>query len=559
MFRSISAINFFSWKNLQFDFNSGVTLITGANLDDNTSEGAGKSSIPNALCWGLYGTLPKDVNIDDVITTGEKSCCVVIILEDGTKITRLRKPNTLSIEVNGVIQQGKDSKETQTLINNLLGMSFDTFCQSVYFAQNYSNKFITATQENKAKILSELQDLSVFDKASKQSSEKAKDIKNNVLLKLTMAQGYTESEINHIKSEIKTYEQLSHNFDTDKNNKLEEIMIRSYNMTLKITDLENQMKSINFDNIENKMQESNDIEKQLIEVRNQLYHINQLKTYAVDHTNCPTCGQDLPGSENIIIPDDAELKQRHQILSTQKGIVDLEVASLLTKKNYNSLLEDRLKLTIEQKNQVVIDIENTQKMENPHILHLDQLKVNKQGIYLKLDKINEDIVLQTQLQNRYEYLKDGFKQIKSYIFQSLLSELNRSTNRYLSELFEVPAYITFDNISDDGDISKIKTTVLLNGYERSLGLLSGGQFRRVQLAVDFALSDIVSQRSKSPINIRILDESFKDLSEQSMERLVSVLQKMSGSTILIEHNSIIKNIVNRVYKVQLQDGISTHE
>src|SRR5665213_2123658 len=83
MFKRITAKNFFSWESLEFDFQSGVTLITGENLDDGTSEGAGKSSIANAMCWALYGQLPKDTNIDDVIRTGEKSCIVTVQLTNG--------------------------------------------------------------------------------------------------------------------------------------------------------------------------------------------------------------------------------------------------------------------------------------------------------------------------------------------------------------------------------------------------------------------------------------------------------------------------------------------
>ena len=443
-------------------------------------------------------------------------------------------------------------------------MSFDTFCQSVYFAQNYSNKFITATQENKAKILSELQDLSIFDKASKTSSEKAKDIKNSVLVQLNMEKNYADNSIMQIKSEINTFRKLGETFDKDRMAQLDQIIANSYTVSVKINDLENQIKAItNLASIDDKMDESEEIQRQLIECKNELYHINIMKAQkqqAIDNKNCPTCGQGLPkdSCEDIVIPDDTELKSKHDYLKEEHSRLMLECAHLINKKNENSLLKEKVQHLQEQKNQITVEIERVEKLQNPYLDKLEELSISKQKLYHKLEVINQNILLQNRLQTRYEYLKDGFKQIKSYVFQSLLAELNSNTNRYLSELFEVPAYITFDNISDDGEISKIKTTVLLDGNERSLGLLSGGQFRRVQLAVDFALSDIVAQRSKNPINIRILDESFRDLSEQSMERVVGLLQKMSGSTVLIEHNSIIKNIVNRVYKVELKEGISTH-
>ena len=96
----------------------------------------------------------------------------------------------------------------------------------------------------------------------------------------------------------------------------------------------------------------------------------------------------------------------------------------------------------------------------------------------------------------------------------------------------------------------------LDGIRRPLGLYSGGQFRRIQLAVDFAISDIIASRSKSPISLKILDESFKDLSESSMEKLLRLLEQQKGGTILIEHNSIFKSIVNNVFSVEFKDGIS---
>jgi DNA repair exonuclease SbcCD ATPase subunit len=560
MFRKISASNFFSWELLEFDFQSGVTLITGDNLDDGTSEGAGKSSIANALCWALYGELPKDTNIDDVIRTGQKSCMVTVQLNNGSMITRSRKPNQLFIsdwEVTSV-EQGKDVKETQKMIESLIGMSFDTFCQSVYFAQNYTNKFITATQENKAKILSELQDLSVFDKASRQSHEKAKQAKNDHL-QVEIEKGYTYNSLVNADRELKTFEQLSQTFDQDRMTQLDEIIGRSYSVSVKINQLEADIKSIvNLSNIDDKMDELEEISKDLRECHNKLYHINALKTVAANETNCPMCGQDLPGAEKIIIPDDTEFKLKHAYLTEEHTRISLELAHLMNEKNRNSLLQEKLQNLIEQKNQITKEIDRVEKLENPYINKIEEISILRTKLRTKIDNLNDKMNDINKLASRYDYLKDGFKEIKSYVFQSLLSELNRNTNRYLNDLFEVPASIIFDNISDEGDVSKIKTTVMLDGYERSLGLLSGGQFRRVQLAVDFALSDIVAQRSKNPINVRILDESFKDLSEVSMERIVNVLQKMSGSTILIEHNSIIKNIVNRVYKVELKDGVSVH-
>ena len=73
MFNKIEASNLFSWEKLEYDVSKGISQIVGFNYDDNTSEGSGKSSIPNILCWVLYGKIPKEAKIDDVIREGAKS------------------------------------------------------------------------------------------------------------------------------------------------------------------------------------------------------------------------------------------------------------------------------------------------------------------------------------------------------------------------------------------------------------------------------------------------------------------------------------------------------
>ena len=148
-------------------------------------------------------------------------------------------------------------------------------------------------------------------------------------------------------------------------------------------------------------------------------------------------------------------------------------------------------------------------------------------------------------------LKTGYKEIKSFVFNTVLNELSHKTNNYLIQLFEVPISIKFTN-----ENMKIQTKITIDGSERSLGLLSGGQFRRVSLAVDLSLSDIISNRKGSRINLLIMDEYFKDLSEQSMEKCLKLLESLKKPTILIEHNSIFKSIVDNVFEVELTDGVS---
>jgi len=557
MFASIKVKNFFSWESLEFDFKSGVTLIVGKNLDDNTMEGVGKSACINSLCWALFGQLPKDVNIDDVIKTGKSSCVVEVHLTDGTYIVRSRGPNQLYIGHHGSESKevGKDMKETQKKINDLIGMSFDTFMQSVYFAQNYNNKFITANQEQKAKILSELQDLSIFDKAYK----KANDMLRSVKMDLDIARNKLDSEkaIHKIlNTQLIDYNNLNSNFELTKKEQLADFNVRIAELLSKNHLIETEMKEIcNISSIEDKINRLGDANICIVHIQQQLYHIEQLRTSSSDG-KCHSCGQTVSHA-SIKIQDDTDLRQKEEFLKEEISNLGIEIKDLTDKKMKNSILLEKLHSAHEQLSRLKLEVNKLEISINPYEDKInDYLKQTSVGA-CAISKLEDEITVNIKKVNYLEFLKPGYKEIKSYVFQSLLNELNTKTNKYLRDLFDIPAYITFDNVSNEGEISKIQTTVLLDGYERSLGLLSGGQFRRVQLAVDFALSDIVSQRSKSPINIRILDESFKDLSEPSMYKIIDILQKMKGSTILIEHNSLIKSIVTNVFEVQLEKGTSS--
>ena len=77
----------FSIKEAKIDLNDrGLVLIEGVNEDDPSakSNGAGKSSIVDALCWCLYGKTARGVSSDAVVNRKtKKNCCVSVLIQDG--------------------------------------------------------------------------------------------------------------------------------------------------------------------------------------------------------------------------------------------------------------------------------------------------------------------------------------------------------------------------------------------------------------------------------------------------------------------------------------------
>jgi DNA repair exonuclease SbcCD ATPase subunit len=739
MFSRIIATNFLSWERLEFEFQPGVTLIEGFNLDDQTSEGSGKSAILNALCWGLYGRIPKEAKIDDVVRDGHKSCEVVVELLNGTQIVRTRKPNDLYMHQFEVPStqpiKGKDAKETQALIEKEVGMSFETFCQSVYFAQNYPNKFVTATEEDKVKILSEILDLKQYDRARATVMDRLRrlEVESAVSEK---GQASIDMQLSSLDRQQKDYETLRDKLHREREERIINLTMEHDHLVKDLEALEARREALPQASLEDReklaafVQECEEVKKrvtlnlfelrQLAELRKERDRLHEVFTtlsakresfdaaaaelklseyrrdielfqqQKVEITHrmqniaatkrikdetfklhvrklndakrleaaleklrnpgdqkCPTCGTVLSEAdpshmEVAILEKEQELRlanlEAKNVLNDLEAIVvhsdeeekaqlqELSKASLLA---LESAVELQSNLRIHE--HLVHDLDKTaerisemdtkllagsQVSEQEFLDELAQLEAAisdaraqeqqlskaaterdfiekdhrlREGLLKKIEgdleranagaspEVDQKLeqlatervevlerqtallkVLQAQRDQRVrlQSLREGFKEIKAYVFGNILSELTRKANRYLVELFEVPVSIEFSNLSDDGDMAKIRVAVTYDGSERPLGLYSGGQFRRIQLAVDLALSEIVSARGAKPLQLRVLDEYFKDLSETSMDKALHLLEKLPGSTVLIEHNSIFRSIVRNVFRLELEAWVS---
>lgn len=564
MFKQLKATNFFSWEELKFDFKDGLTLIQGFNQDDNTSEGSGKSSVINALSWCLYGQIPaKDITMDEVIREGSKTCSVEVQLISGHTIVRSRNMNDLYIiEPDGKKSKGKDIKETQKKITLLLGMSFETFAQSVFFAQNYNGKFITASQEDKAKVLSELQDLSWCDKSSKAAYDKYKESSLEIN-KLEYQLKQKEETKSLLKAQYSTIKEMNAKIENEKSiniltikskigQNIDQILVYEKDM-ITLNEIGQYLKT-NKDHIK-------DFEEQLMELNTLLSHIKGMEHQylaAKSMKDCPTCGQAI--CREIVEPNYPEdpVKVMAIINDRKEELKERQRQQAEMLEQESRLKESQFKLNFLKKQNLDLELE-LKKAEQSDNGYIDKMA----DIQVKIDEFSNqinDLQIKSNLEHSkgesLKVLREGFKELKSHIFKSLLVQLNHKSNKYLQDFFDVSASISFTNVSEDEEISKIITSVIIDGNERSLGLLSGGQFRRVQIAVDFALSEIVSERRGNPMNIRILDEAFKDLSVNSMTKIIAILEKMPGSTVVIEHNELIKQVVHNTFNVKLVNGIS---
>lgn len=134
---------------------TGLVVIQGKNEDEPsaTSNGAGKSSIPDALMWALFGETARGVSGDAVVNEkAKKNCQVAVVIQDGDSVYQIIRYRKHPVHKNGLyiqvwnpadtfpmgsptpITRGSE-KETEALIVEILGCSKEVFCASIYAGQ----------------------------------------------------------------------------------------------------------------------------------------------------------------------------------------------------------------------------------------------------------------------------------------------------------------------------------------------------------------------------------------------------------------------------------------
>lgn len=200
--------------------NCGLTLIEGRNEDDESanSNGAGKSSLVDALCWCLYGVTGRGVSGDAVINKKAKKECVVGVevwteglncyyIERGRKSSRIGN----NLIVQHVIVDGNDVgsgceltkttvADTQALVNDLLGCSYEIFTSSIYAVQEKMPDLPALTDKNLKTLIEEAAGIDKLQRASEIAHAKYQDC-----VRLTTE---TQGKIENLTSELSNNKKL---------------------------------------------------------------------------------------------------------------------------------------------------------------------------------------------------------------------------------------------------------------------------------------------------------------------------------------------------------------
>lgn len=161
-----------------------VAALTGEN-------GAGKSSVLDAITWALWGKARGDAD-EDRIRAGAQLCKVILRFEVNGRIFRVDRTkkrgkgkssgqSTLTLfDEQGDIS-GATMKETQAAIIDLIKMDYQTFCNSVFLRQGHSDEFTISDPADRKRVLASILGLDQYDALEMLAKARLRESEDSIL------------------------------------------------------------------------------------------------------------------------------------------------------------------------------------------------------------------------------------------------------------------------------------------------------------------------------------------------------------------------------------------
>ena len=596
VFKKLIIHNFLSYGHSEIDLqDKGYCLVSGQNncpKDNALSNGSGKSSWTSAICWALTGeTIQGTTQNIKNINIEEKSCYVTLqfkVNKDEFVITRFKEPKPdMKIMVNGEDKSGKGIRESELALSELLpDLTTNLIASIIILGQGLPCKFSNNSPSGRKEVLEKLSksDFMIEDLKQRlnlrittldESHRKYEDL----ILSDTSKKSIYDKQLEETTEKLKELEK-PHDFDTEissfitKINELE-TSLNERKKALKekikeVTTLNESLRSL-LNEKNTKITEDNEefdsqVKSQYLktkysieaDIKNLEAEIKKLKAIT---DVCPTCGQKIPGAHK---PDTT--KQEENLTTLKESLTNLENKyktnetahiDFLNKINeeYKTSIDNlTLKINTQTKNNETEDADLTLK-------NIELIKLNENKAKAELNKTNYLKELQ-DVQKNIKSLTENVSQLQKEIKEN--TEQKTSIENHLNVLSQMSTLIKRDfrgvllsNVISFIDMkAKEYAQDIFGSNELEFKLdgnnidilycnkmfesLSGGEKQKVDLIIQFAIRDMMSQYLDFSSNILVLDEITDNLDSIGCNNVLNLISSKLNdieSVFIISHHA----------------------
>ena len=512
IFKKVRWKNFLSTGNqfteIELD-RSPTTLIIGEN-------GAGKSTILDALCFGLFNKPFRNIAKKQLVNSVNNGSSVVEVeFSVGTKevkVVRGIKPNSFEVYVNGnMINQDANARDYQKhLEQQIMGLNYRSFTQVVILGSSTFVPFMQLPTKARREVVEDILDIKIFSlmnfllkNKTKELNEETRNVQYEYDLtkeKINLQEKFIKEVVNN-KSEIIAENQqkvFDNNFTI--NSRKEDIVGLEQEKDKLSYDAEEQAK------LEQKI---NKLSKTEAALQNRKDNHDRQIQFFKDNDECPTCEQSITdatkqtqiesrgtkvgeiteGLRQLEELENAEKSKLDVIISNLEAIRhhDVEIAKIRASIKEMESFNEKLKKDIETYEKGQVSDDDKEK--------LLKLKGKLEHVEEQKSKLTEDKFYIDVARN---LLQDTG--IKTKIIKQYLPIMNKLVNTYLSSM---DFFVNF-NI-DENFNETIKSRFR---DEFSYASFSEGEKMRIDLALLFTWRAIAKMKNSTNTNLLILDEIF---------------------------------------------------
>jgi DNA repair exonuclease SbcCD ATPase subunit len=619
---AMTVSGFGPFKDMQeVSWDSPSTLVLGHSFDASASEsnGTGKSSLFKALTWALYGETPDGSSGNDILNQRSKVASVTVSFKDGKRDGYVNRSRTqgntkakfcLMDSKQNVIEEVDGAKLVAQSVERLLGMDWPTFKNTIMYCQGDYKRFAdpSTTDSERKSILRKILGLEVIADCAALSRKRISTLKQERTGlegqhgELERSIGFAKSNLDDAKIDRDNWTKEQEQKKTDLEGDTRRLKKKLAGMTVaegemnraqagaekaqkQVDDLDGEKdilvdkKAEWYDKFRAKEHNKTDHQR----VESEL--LRKLKALDVD--KCPVCDSKMSGKSPKAYKADLEKQLKDVRLTIEDvtgliqqlekewracdtaidGVVDNQNELCAIRSKFDGIVDEKSK-AIQLKSGVEAQIRLNEerlgeKGENPF---LTIVRNGKKQIDTESGRLKEVAKQLSGIDGKIGQLEFwvkayGTEGFINWCLALVLPQLEITANQYLSILTDGAISLSLDTQSTQKD-KKVVDKLGINLDIENNGSVkpSGGQSKRISLALSLALMFLVRSRTGANISNLFLDEPDGGLDGGGKDRfygpLLDELKQQHGNIAVITHDPNVRGLFDDVIMVKRQKGVS---